>query len=342
MRRPAAAAGELDALARSTGFSGVVTVERDGRPVATVVRGHADRANRRPITTATRFGVASVTKGLTALAVASLVEDGLVTVTTTLRSVIGEDLPHVHDRVTIGQLLEHTSGVGDYLDEDELDDVDAQVLDVPVDRLARPEAYLAVIDGHPQRSDPGERFAYNNGGYVMLSIAIERLTGRSFYDVVDERVLRPAGMTATGFFRSDDLPPDAALGYLGSGRTNVFHLPVRGAGDGGAYSTAGDLGRLWDALFTGRIVSTRTVEEMVTARHGTADGTLRYGRGFWLRPDRATVMLEGMDAGVSARTAHDRPSGLRYTVLSNTTDGAWPLVRHLDSHLPELVDVTGR
>jgi CubicO group peptidase (beta-lactamase class C family) len=183
---------------------------------------------------------------------------------------------------------------------------------------------------------PGSRFAYNNGGYVMLSIAIEQASGRSYYDLVQERVLDPAGMVATRFERSDRLPAGAALGYLEDGRSNVLHLPVRGAGDGGAYSTVEDLEALWTSLFTGRILPMPVVERLVAARSDVPEHGRRYGLGFWLRPDRDTVMLEGMDAGVSCRTARDRSSGVGYTVISNTSSGAWPLVKYLEERLPDI------
>jgi CubicO group peptidase (beta-lactamase class C family) len=143
-------------------------------------------------------------------------------------------------------------------------------------------------------------------------------------------------MTDTAFERSDRLPAEAAIGYLADGRTNVLHLPVRGAGDGGAYSTVHDLEALWVALFAGRILPISVVEWLVRPRSTTPSGRSRYGLGFWLRGDRDTVMLEGMDAGVSCRTAYDRPSRSTYTVISNTSSGAWPLVKYLDEHLPSI------
>jgi len=329
---------ELEALADVGDFSGVVVVSRDGERLVELARGFADRANARPNILTTRFGIASATKGLTALTVASLIESGELSGNMTLRGLLPDALPLVDPAVTIEQLLGHTSGVGDYLDEEELDDVDDYVMGLPVHRLAAPADYLPLLDGHPQRASPGSRFAYNNGGYVMLSIAVEVATGRSFYDLVQERVLDPAGMVDTGFPRSDRLPAGAAIGYLADGRSNVLHLPVRGAGDGGAYSTVSDLEALWQSMFAGRILPLPAVDRLVESHSVLPDGRHRYGLGFWLRPDRETVMLEGMDAGVSCRTVHDRPSGLTYTVISNTSSGAWPLVAYLDERLPSIAD----
>jgi CubicO group peptidase (beta-lactamase class C family) len=325
---------ELEALADSNDFSGALAVSRAGERIVELARGYADRANGRRNALDTRFASASATKGLTALTVASLIKSGELSGDTTLRSLMPDALPMVDAAVTIEHLLGHTSGVGDYLDEDELGDVDDYVMGLPVHQLASPADYLPLLDGHPQRTPPGSRFAYNNGGYVMLSIALEIAAGRNYYDLVQERVLDPAAMADTAFERSDRLPAGAALGYLADGRTNVLHLPVRGAGDGGAYTTVRDLEGLWDALFAGRILPIPVVDRLVEARNATPDGRRRYGLGFWLRGDRDTVFLEGMDAGVSCRTAYDRPSGLMYAVISNTSSGAWPLVKYLDEYLP--------
>ena len=173
----------------------------------------------------------------------------------------------------------------------------------------------------------------------MLSIAAEVAGAASFYDLVRERVLDRAAMADTGFVRSDRLPAGAAIGYLTDGRSNVLHLPVRGAGDGGAYSTLADIEALWLSLFAERIVPLPVVERLVEARSDVATDHRRYGLGFWLRPDRETVMLEGMDAGVSCRTGYDRSSSLTYTVISNTSSGAWPIVRYLEERLPSIAAV---
>ena len=329
---------DLELLADEKDFSGVAVVSRDGDRLIGLARGSADRANDRPNTLDTRFGIASATKGLTALTIASLIESGELRADTTLRSLLPDALPTVDPAVTIEQLLAHTSGVGDYLDESEPSDVDDYVMTVPVHRLDAPIRYLPALDGHPQQSPPGSRFAYNNGGYVMLSIAAEIASGRTFYDLVQDRVLDPAGMVDTGFERSDRLPAGAAVGYLEDGRSNVLHLPVRGAGDGGAYSTVRDLEALWRWLFSGRILPMPVVDHLVKPRNDVPAHRRRYGLGFWLRPDRDTVMLEGMDAGVSCQTAYDRPSGFTYTVISNTSSGAWPLVAYLDEQLPSLAE----
>jgi CubicO group peptidase (beta-lactamase class C family) len=305
---------ELDAYARDSDFSGVV-----GVPGFERAYGFANRAYATPNTVDTQFAIASGGKGFTALAVVSLIEDGLLSLDTRARDLLGDDLPRVDDRVTVEHLLAHRSGIGDYLDEDVHTDTNAYVMPVPVHELVTTEDYLAALDGHPQKFEPGERFAYCNGGYVILALLAERASRVPFHELVHARVCEPAGLHATAFLRSDELPAAAALGYVSETRTNVFHLPVRGSGDGGIYSTLADARAVWTAFAAGRIVSRAWVEEMTRPRSEC------YGLGFWLEPDGAPRLV-GSDAGVSFWSVHD---GETWTVISNTTDGAWPLARRL-------------
>jgi CubicO group peptidase (beta-lactamase class C family) len=271
----------------SEGFSGVVRIGGE-----TWAFGDADRAHGIPNTAATQFAVASGAKGFTALVATQVLDPQLQA-----RELLGDDLPLIDDRVTVEHLLRHTSGIGDYYDEEVHTEFEAYVLPVPVHELATTEDYLRVLDGHPQKFAPGDRFSYNNGAFVVLALLAERATGRSFYELVDELVCRPAGMTSTAFLRSDSLPGGAALGYLEDGRTNVLHLPVRGSGDGGIYTTLDDIDRFWTL-----------VDE---------DEPLGFA---WTDPLR----LVGADVGVSFTSVRGK-----FTVMSNTSRGAWPIVREL-------------
>jgi len=325
----------VDALADRTRFSGVVRVDRSGGIELAKAYELADRGHEVANTIDTQFAIASASKSLTALAVVSLIEEGLLDLTTKARSVLDADLPLIGDDVTIEHLLSHRSGIGDYLDEEAGHEITDYVMTVPVRELATTKDYLAVLGGHPTAFPPGEKFAYCNGGYVVLALIAERASGTPFRELVHRRVCGPAGMGDTEFLRSDELPGRAALGYLTAdgSRTNVFHLPVVGSGDGGMYSTAADFSSFWNALFTGRIVSKDWVTEMVRPRSELPRASRRYGLGFWLHATTDVVMLEGSDAGVSARSVHDPASMTTHTVISNTSEGAWPITRLLEERL---------
>jgi CubicO group peptidase (beta-lactamase class C family) len=317
----------VDDVATRTGFSGAVRVDDRTGPLLATAYGLADRANGIANTVDTRFAIASGTKGLTALTVAGLIEQGRLRLETTARSVLGDDLPLIDDGVTVEHLLGHRSGIGDYCDEDVHQDITDYVIPVPVHQLTSTEQYLPVLAEHPQKFAPGERFSYCNGGYVVLALIAERTAGRPFPVLVRHAVCEPAGMTQTEFLRSDELPAGTALGYLTDTepRTNVFHLPVLGSGDGGIYSTLADFHAFWPALFGGRIVPVQRVAGMVAPRSERAEESRRYGLGFWLRATDDTVFLEGYDAGVSFRSVHNPVSGVTHTVVSNTSNGAWPV-----------------
>jgi len=321
-------ATRVDEAIEACQFSGVVRVDQGGRVVFERAAGLADRRWSIPMTTATGLSIASGTKGFTALVVMSLVESGELTLDTPARRLLGSDLPLIADSVTIEQLLGHTSGIGDYLDEEAQSDISDHVMRVPVHQLDSAEAYLAVLDGFAQVSPPGAQFVYNNGGYVVLALLAERAAGRSYHDLVDELVVQRAGLADTGFIRSDAMPANLATGYLDGGlRTNALHLPVLGVGDGGMVSTTTDMAAFWTALYDGRIVSDEHIELMTRPHSDAPEHRRRYGLGFWLGLTGPTVFLEGYDAGVSFRSMHDPTTGTTRTTISNTSEGAWDLLR---------------
>lgn len=205
----------VDKLASEAGFSGVVRIERGKETLLCEAYGLAHRGFRVPNTEDTQFAIASGGKGFTALAVVSLIADGILSLDTPARSVLGHDLPQIANDVTVAHLLAHRSGIGDYIDEEdeELDSSD-YVLNSPVHKLASTEAFLTEVDGHPAKFTAGERFSYSNGGYIVLALIAERASGTGYHDLVDERVLAPAGLADTAFLRSDEPTGRMALGYL--------------------------------------------------------------------------------------------------------------------------------
>jgi len=213
----------IDAVAATTGFSGVVRVDRGDTTEVDVAFGLADRRHGIAMTPTTRLGIASGTKGPTALTVMSLVVEGAVSLDTPVRDVLGTDLPLVDDRVTVEHFLEHRSGIGDYVDEEAVAEVTDHVLTVPAHTLGTTEDYLPALDGLAHVSTPGKVFAYNNSGYVLLAVVAGRVAGRPFEELVADRVCVPAGMPSTAFLRSDELrttQPPATCGPTGPARTS--------------------------------------------------------------------------------------------------------------------------
>ncbi|MCO5224424.1 MAG: beta-lactamase family protein [Thermomicrobiales bacterium] len=331
----------IEQLVDEGSFSGVVAVDVGSERTFELCRGFAHRAHEVPIRPDTAIAIASGNKAFTALAIMQLVEEGRLRLDQPVRDILGLDLPLIDDRVTIAHLLQHTSGIGDYIDEESDWEVDDYVLGVPMHTLTTAESLLSVLDGFPQAFAPGERFAYNNGGYAVLGIVLERLTGEPFQDLIERKVIGPAGLERTGFLRLDELPAWAALGYLyeTGDRVNTLHLPVRGAPDGGAFTTAADLHAFWRALFAGRIVLAETVAQMTTPLHEDPGEDLHYGMGFYVHQTGRVVILMGYDAGASFMTWHLPELDMTISVLGNTSEGAWPIISEIASEIEAFLGV---
>ncbi len=311
-------------------FSGSVLLTEAGRTTFEGCYGLADRANRLPVTPATRFGLASVTKMFTAGTVVGLVTSGRVELDTRLVDVLPSAARPVtlHPDVTVHHLLCHTSGIADYAEEDEdtpgyVEDYASLWVDRPVSSMLRPIDFLPMFGDREPYRPPGERFQYSNAGYVLLGILVEEVTGRPFADVVQAHVFDPAGMSATGFFRLDEPRPDTAVGYLRRSspdapwRTNIYSVPVVGGADGGAFSTTGDLVRFLRAVDDGTLLGPN--RDRALGRHAEAGDGYAFGYGVLHYPD-GRFGHGGGDPGVEVLVARWPDEDTELAVLCNMED----------------------
>ena len=332
---PTKLATTLDKIASDTGFSGGIHVRQAERDVYQKAFGYAERSNQIPNTLATRFGIASGTKFFTALAVGKLVEAGKLDFSSKVAELIPWDFQHYSREITVRHLLTHTSGIPDYFDEEKVDDFDNFTVEVPWYELKGPRDYLAVFPDEAMKFPPGERFSYSNSGYILLGVLIEESSGMPYREFVEKEIFAPVGMERSGYFAMNRLPEGTAFGYVeeeGGWRTNIYNLPIIGASDGGAYTTLHDIANLWDAFWNYRILSKEIVETF-TAPYvkTTVDSADKfYGHGIWIRTGTRSDTEEyilGEDAGVSFYSGVTRAKDLLVTVMSNTTEGAWPILR---------------
>ena len=314
MRRFEQAATEVE-------FSGVISIFRDTSTVFNKAFGYRDIKNKLPNTTGTIFGIASGTKVFTALGIGVLIDQGLISLGTTVKEIDQEYTSFIDEQATIQNLLTHTSGIYDYYDEEIEQDFDHFSVEIPWCELETPTDYYPLFKGKAMKFHPGERYSYSNGGYVFLGMLIEKLTGILYRDFVHEHVLQAANMHKSGFYAFNDLPENAANGYLEDRRrTNIYQLPLRGGGDGGMYTTSDDLRAFWDSLFTNRILS----EELTAAylkTHCTLDGTNGYGCGIYKQLDDSMFSIMGGDAGVGFNSRYLVQEKLTINILSNITNG---------------------
>ncbi len=327
----------IDATAEANRFSGVVSLRLDPGGVFERAYGYADRSNRVANTIATRFGTASATKTFTALSVCALMQDGRLGLDTPVADVVGVDLPQISREVTIEHLLTHTSGIGDYYDEEIVTDFTNYHLSIPWYRLERPRDYLPLLRELPPKFTAGERFNYCNSGFIVLGLIVEELAGVSYQRFVHTRVFNPARMADSGFFRLDALPESTAVGYIeadGRWRTNIYNLPVVGGPDGGAFTTAADMNRFWSALHADLIVAREWRERVLRPHVPTPTAGFFYGLGVWIhqRPGGRPPLpfLEGADAGVTFSSLHSPEGEVEYTIACNAPPSASEVVKMLD------------
>ncbi|KYF56964.1 hypothetical protein BE08_14220 [Sorangium cellulosum] len=310
-------------------FSGVVLVRQQCTNKVEYACGMADRSNSIPSTLSTRFATASASKLLTSLAVCQLVEKRKLAFDMKIHECLGRQLGNISADVTLHHLLTHSSGIPDYTDDRRKGDRESVWNNVPVYAVQSASDYLRLFVEKPMKFRPGERYLYCNSGYVLLGLAVEKATGMSFCDYVAENILGPAGMSESGYFESDRLPQGTARGYIGKPgdwRTNVFSLVPKGGPDGGAYTTARDLMRFWDALTGYKLLSEELTQKMLSPQIEDGNtGEWFYGYGLWANiQDGSTVKFSciGEDPGVSVRLFVYPKHGVRIAVLSNLSETA--------------------
>ena len=309
-------------------FTGSLAVRKNGQLLYQACRGYANRSEFIPKSLHTRYQLATVSKVFTAVVILQLVEEGRLRVEDRLLALLPDlSLTWVSPDVTVHSLLTHTSGVPDYFDESVMDDYSALWKDRPIHTMRQPADFLPLMAKSPVQFAPGTAFRYNNGGFVLLALVVEKLTGLPFARACEERVFRKAGMHDAGYFHVDRMPSRCATGYREKEDgwvSNLFDLPPVGGGDGGAWCGTDDLFQFWEALANGTLLGLPLVSRMMHPHTEEPDGDA-YGYGVWLKEmgGHHAWFLQGCDPGVSAVSLMDPVRGISFSVLGNTERAAW-------------------
>jgi CubicO group peptidase (beta-lactamase class C family) len=320
-------------------FSGVVLVQGKGELVFSKGYGFANRAESIPNKVDTRFQMASGCKIFTSVAVCQLVQKGLISFDTPLKDCLDISFPEFSPDITVHHLLTHSSGITSYFEEDVNPDYEALWRELPMYRVRTPRDFLPLFQHKKMKFAPGERFEYNDGGYIILGLIIEQQTKMSFYKYVEENVLAPCAMTDSGYFATDRLPARTAYAYIYNKdddryRTNFFAVPIVGGPDGGAYTTAFDMTRFWRSLFDHRVLNKRLTEKLLCP-HMAAESEgqhIYYGYGVWMikRNDRVvSYYVEGWDPGAAFISAFHPKGEILITIIGNTNKPIWPIYHRI-------------
>jgi CubicO group peptidase (beta-lactamase class C family) len=320
---------EIDWRARAERFSGAVLIAHRGRPVIDRAWGVASRSPDRPNTVGTLFSTASTTKMLTSAAVARLVDQGKLTLDTSVARAVPfmAQAPGAAD-VTLRDLLGHRVSYGEYFEQTETHPLIAS--------HERATELLTLLENRAPERAPDGQIAYSNANYLVLAAAIEAATGRSFYDVVRDEVLRPSAMLRTNYGGTDVRAEDVATGWVkdevtdplavGPWRTNEGRNGGRRGGPaGGALSTAREMWQLVDGIAAGRLIQPQTLQAMLADRRRVGP-TIASALGFMSRGgDQVKFfghMGGGGNAGVSTSAFVTPDREWAVVVLSNFSSPA--------------------
>jgi D-alanyl-D-alanine carboxypeptidase len=248
----------VDSLANAHDLPGlVVGVRRAGEEPSVIASGRADLASGRRMAPVDRFRIASLTKPMVATVILQLADEGRLSLDDTLSRFVPDGLAD-GDGITLRQLLNHTSGVADYLDDQGF--IDAVV--AQPDRVWTPQELIAIANAMPRSFAPGAagRWEYSNTNYVLLGLVAEVAGGEPIGTLLQRRVFNSLGMTSTYFSTQTTLVAPFAQGYADLGGLSdvpvgtVLSPTVAGAA-GAVVSNASDLLRFVEALAAGALIS---------------------------------------------------------------------------------------
>src|SRR5262245_57893612 len=270
----------LNAMVKAGWFNGSVLVARDGKVIVSKGYGMASFELEVPNTPQTKFRLGSITKPFTAMAILLLEERGKLSLQDSICKYVA-DCPVGWQPITIHHLLSHTSGLakhdkaGEYLKTAMMPMTVTQLID--------------SFKNKPADFKPGEKFDYNNNGYILLGYVIEKVSGQSYDAFLRENVFAPLGMTNSGYDQHEPILKNRAAGYLrpddrvGGGLMNAVYIDQSQSFSAGAlYATTEDLLRLDQALYGDKFLSTKTQEAMFTPAFGEYGEAPRYGYGWFI------------------------------------------------------------
>jgi CubicO group peptidase (beta-lactamase class C family) len=254
-------AGRMDQVVQSYApqkFMGSVLVSQNDKVIFQKSFGSADLEWGIPNTSTTKFRLGSLTKQFTAASILLLEERGKLNIEAPVKTYM-PDAPAAWDKVTIFNLLTHTSGIPSFTGFPDYSATEAVA--------TTPEKLLARFRDKPLEFQPGEKWNYSNSGYVLLGYLIEKISGQSYSDFVQQNIFGPLGMKDSGYDLNSAIVLHRAMGYTPSKKGPVhagyidMTIPFSA---GGLYSTTEDLLRWEQGLFGGKLLSAASLKKMTT------------------------------------------------------------------------------
>jgi len=261
------------------------------------------------------FEIGSVTKQFTAAAILMLAERGLLSIDDEITRHLPDYPTHGH-KITIDHLLTHTSGIPSYTDLPEW--MGRVREDLKVEQL------IAMFKDRPLEFAPGERWAYNNSAYVLLGAVIEKVSGKTYEDFIEQEIFKPLGMTRSSYGHNTELVPGRVEGYDkgndGYQRARYLSMTQPYAA-GSLLSTVDDLARWSDALWGGKVLKPESLKRMLTPAKLSSGSSTRYAYGLGIGEYAGRTIVEhgGGIFGFVSDTLRVPDEGIFVAILSNNT-----------------------
>jgi len=279
------------------GPGAVVLVAKDGEIIMRKAYGMADLELGVPLKPEMVFRIGSITKQFTAASIMMLAEQDKLSLGDDITQFIPDYPTRVH-KITIHHLLNHTSGIKSF---DEVEDFYTNIRND-----FAPLEFVDTFKNEPMDFEPGEQFKYNNSGYFLLGIIIEKISGMTYEEFVHQRIFKSLGMTNSYYGSHSRIIPNRASGYQETekGFMNADYLSMSQMYAAGALlSTADDMWTWTKALHSGQVVSHESLELMTAPTRYGEGKTEGYGYGLWLKPlfEEKTVEHNG---GINGYLTH--------------------------------------
>lgn len=320
-------------------FRGVALVVKNNNILCEHQSGYADLPNKIPNSSDTRFASASAGKAFVAVGILQLIERKKLNFSDTLGALLDIDLHNIDPNVTVEQLLTHTSGVPDYFDESIMEEYEELWKDFPNYKIRHNADLLPLFIEMEMIYPRGARFQYNNSGYVLLALIIEKVTGMEFDKYLQTNVFDVCDMKSTGYYELDRLPAKCANNYIYSidtddYRTNIFSVDAKGTGAGGAYITVTDIVNFWKGIINYQLLSKELTLKMLSKQSGDGIDSEEgyYGYGFWIIENCGEddiAYFQGCDPGVSFISEYNPNTNLISVIVSNYGDNVWKEMRKI-------------
>lgn len=329
----------LDAFLADQDFAGVVLIRDGNRTVFEAASGLATQRWGIPNTMDTRFDTASITKLFTSVAVLQQVGKGNLDLETSIHHYVDLEGTEIGIDVTLLHLLTHTSGIADDADEEEGEDYAELWRATPNYSVIETRDFLPQFVNKPPLAAPGVDCRYNNAGYILAGLALEKVTGVPFRQYVFDEIFTRSAMHDSGFYDRRDAAPRVAEGWDrvdGSWVQNIYSYPPIGSPDGGAQVTAADLLTFLQAVRGGELLDREFTDEFFSPQVEHDEATwYGFGLEFDMNEDGTvrSYYKDGINPGASGIVRHYLEDGLDVVVLSNSEEGAWEVIREIDERL---------